>query len=71
MDRMYKKEDSVNVYATQADKDSGNILCTVKRVPYSCAGFDNYRYQGVMYYGFVDSVHDVDACIILTKPCKP
>ena len=67
---MYKKADTVNVYATQEDKDSGNILCTVKRVPYSYAGFDNYCYQNVVYYGFVDSVHDVDACIILTNPCK-
>lgn len=70
MDRMYKKADTVNVYATQADKDSGNILCTIERVPYSYAGFDNYRYEGVVYYGFMDSVYDVDACIILTKPCK-
>lgn len=70
MDRMYKREESVNVYENQAAKDGGNVLKTVRRVPYSRAGLDWYMYENFCFPGYVDETHDVDACIILTDKTK-
>lgn len=67
MDRAMKRPERVNVYATQADKDAGNVLVSFSDQPYSDRGFDTYRYKGHFYPGFFDRVHnEVDACIVLT-----
>ena len=70
MDRMYKRAESVNVYENQAAKDSGNVLKTIKRIPYSRAGFDWFMYNNFCFPGYFDKMHDVDACIILTDKAK-
>ena len=67
MNRMYKREDVVNVYRTQRDKDTGNVYKTIKRVPYSKHGFDYYSFDSHVFNGYVDMLHDVDACIILSE----
>jgi len=65
MDRMYKRADSVAVYATQADKDAGKPLKTVLCKPYSYGGYETYQVDGKFYPGYVDAAGGADACVIL------
>ncbi len=62
MDRMYKAEDTVKVYETTRD---GELLATFKQAPYTYCGFDNYKYKGVLYKGYVK---DGQAYILLSNP---
>jgi hypothetical protein len=64
MDRAYKKEDLVHVYAASKH---GELLATFKDKPYTLHGFDNYQYKGTMYEGFKDLDSD-KVYILLNSP---
>lgn len=69
MDRSYLAPHRVNVYATQADKEAGNTLDCVLRVPYSRHGFDYYEFKGRVLPGYIDGIYEqADACVVLTDP---
>ena len=70
MDRSSLRAHKVNVYATQNDKDTGNVHATAHLVPYPHKGFDNYEYKGIMYPGYTEPRDTAEACIMLDTPLK-
>lgn len=71
MDRSYKAPERVNVYACPGDKNAGKApLTQVSRVTYSMRGYDNYKYDGAIYPGFIDNANGATACIFLSVPLK-
>ena len=63
MDRCYKAKDKVTVFKT-AKQDKP--ICTFRQAPYSLYGYDNYKYEGVMYKGFYDA--DIGSYILIDEP---
>lgn len=51
MDRSFKGEDQVHVYASPASKEE---LSTFKAVPYTHHGLDYYLYKDILYPGYVN-----------------
>jgi hypothetical protein len=68
MDRSYRAAETVAVYATQQDKDTGSVLYTFKAVPYSRHGLDYYQHNDGLYAGYYHPRYD--ACIILNQALK-
>jgi hypothetical protein len=64
MDRQYMAAQRVAVYENAQARDAGTPTKVVSLVPYPHQGFDNFKFEGVMYPGFVDH-HGHDASIRL------
>lgn len=62
MNRLYKRRDLVHVFK---DSRTGPKLEAFRQAPYSMYGFDNYKYDGVMYKGFT---HEGRVYILLSEP---
>lgn len=70
MDRKYKAEDKVIVYANEREYGAGVRLHGFRQKPYAMNGYDNYLYKGVMYAGFQDRITG-EVYILLDKPINP
>jgi hypothetical protein len=71
MDRKYKAKDRVLVFETSSLEKP---IAEFYQAPYSYAGFDSYKYKGVMYSGYTMRTRDCPpvACayILLSEPLK-
>lgn len=70
MDRSYKREEKVNVYASAEAHNRGDApIKTVHARPYSIYGYDSYPVDGTVRPGWRDKNDPTaDACVWLEGP---
>ena len=70
MDRKYKSANTVKVFADvvceKGEPDYQKPIATVRQKPYSFAGYDHFKYKGVMYKAYFDAQTGI--YIRLTRP---
>lgn len=65
MDRKYKEQHLVKVFANAEAELADTPIETLLQAPYSVYGYENYKYQGVMYKGYRDPDGDPSKAYIL------